>query len=72
MLRMRESTLGLAVLDLLVNFEAFADVLLLRHLEAHHMVTLDRDAVDGEAGGIRPAMLERLEHRGHFGPDVAA
>ena len=64
--------LGLALLDLAVDVEALADVLLLRHLEAQHMVGPDRMAVDGEAGGIRPPVLERLEHRGHLRPDVAA
>ena len=64
--------LGLALLDLAVDVEAGAEVFLLGHLEAHHMVGARGQAIDCEACRIRPPVLERLEHRRHLRPDVAA
>ena len=57
--------------DLGVDVEARGHVLLLRHLEPHHVVALGRCAVDRESGRIRSSMPERLQHRGHLGADAA-
>jgi hypothetical protein len=54
-----------------VDVEALGHVLLLGDLEAHHQLVAMRPGIEGEAGRIRPAMLQRLQHRGHLLPDVA-
>ena len=57
--------------DPVVDVEAGGHVLLLGHLEAHHVVALGRRAVDREAGRIGSAVAQRLQHRGHLGADAA-
>ena len=63
--------LGLALRHLVVDVEALGHVLLLGDLEAHHQLVAMRPGIKGKAGRIRPAMLQRLQHRGHLLPDVA-
>ena len=63
--------LGPARLHLVVDVEALRHLVLLRHLEAQHQLLAVRLAVEGVAGGVRSAMLQGLQHRGHFPADVA-
>ncbi len=60
-----------ALLHLVVDVEALAHILQFGDLETHHEFVASRRAVDRVARRVRPAMLERLEHRGHFLADVA-
>src|SRR3546814_4646691 len=52
---------SLALLHLVVDAEAFAQIFLLRDLEAHDELVALRLAVQGETGGVGPAMLQRLQ-----------
>ena len=62
--------LRLAFLDLAVDVEALAEILLFGGLEPHDVFGALRHAIDGEAAGIGAAMLERLEHRRHLRSDT--
>ena len=59
-----------ALLDRAVDIEALLEVLLLGDLEAHDQFAGPGLAIDGETRGVRSAVLERAQHRGHLGPDV--
>ena len=63
--------LVLAFAHLPLDVEALGHFFLLGDLEAHYEFARVRHAIDREARGIGPAMLERLEHRGEFPADVS-
>ncbi len=64
--------LGNAFLDLVQDAMALVHVLLLGDLDAHHVIALGRLAVDGKAGRVGAAMLERAQHRRHLGAHIRA
>ena len=61
----------LAFGDRPANSRPAAQIFLLGHLEPHDVFAWPGLAVDREAGRIRAAMLERLQHGGHFPADIA-
>jgi hypothetical protein len=64
--------LGLPLLDLVMDVESLAHVLLLRDLEAEHELVVLRHPIKRVAGGIGPTMFQRLQHPGHLAADIAA
>ena len=63
--------LGAALLDLMVDVEAFRHLGPLGELEADDQLLAVRPAVQRIAGRVGPAVLHGLEHCGHFLTDVA-
>ena len=62
---------GAAPLHLVMDVETAAHVFLFSDLEAHHEFVAPRRPVDGVTRRVRPAMLQRLQHCGHFQTNVA-